>query len=126
MPDTAAEPTGQQATRGQARAERRTARLARQIDGFAREHGGSADATVAYLGARGARIVLVGADGNWGDLVAPTLPMARAAAERSTATVHDDLGGELAARMRTGPYEWSRMAGIQLGGRPAPRPPATA
>lgn len=31
-------------------------------------------------------------------------------------TVHEDFDGEFAAKVRTGPYEWSRMAGIQVGG----------
>lgn len=102
--------------RTQAREERRAGRLARQIGAFARSHGG-AEATIAYIGARGARIVLVGGDGNWGDLVAPTCAVARAAAARAGVTVHDDFGGDLAAGMRTGRYEWTRMAGFQMGGR---------
>jgi hypothetical protein len=97
--------------------DRRETRLVRQINRFAAAHGGAADATVAYLGARGARIVLIAADGTWGDLVAPTLPLARAAATRSAAAVHDDFAAPLAAKVRTGPYEWSRMAGTQIGGR---------
>ncbi|WP_327291677.1 hypothetical protein [Streptomyces sp. NBC_01198] len=96
--------------------ERRVRRLARGIRGFGAKHGG-VDAVVEYLGQRGARIVLVGKDGAWGDLVAPSYPAAQAAAETAEVTVHDEFGGELAARVRTGPYEWTRMAGIQVGGR---------
>jgi hypothetical protein len=96
--------------------ERRVGRLARDIRGFGAKHGG-VDAVVQYLGQRGARIVLVGKDGAWGDLVAPTYAMAQAAAESAEVTVHDEFGGELAARVRTGPYEWTRMAGMQIGGR---------
>ncbi|WP_328916700.1 MULTISPECIES: hypothetical protein [unclassified Streptomyces] len=103
--------------RDAARDERRVGRLARQIGSFARHHGGSAEANLAYLGERGARIVLVAGDGAWGDLVAPTYDIGRRAVERSGVTVHDDFAGEFAARLRTGPYEWSRMAGIQIGGR---------
>jgi hypothetical protein len=99
-----------------ARAERRVARLARQIDAFAKSHGGSADGQIAYIGEIGTRIVLIGADGAWGDLVAPSYPIARSAVERAAITVHDDFDGELGAKVRTGPYEWKRMAGIQLGG----------
>ena len=98
------------------RAERRAARLARQITAFAAAHGGSADGQIAYIGAIGTRIVLVGADGTWGDLVAPSHVIAERAARRAAITLHDDFDGELAARVRTGPYEWKRMAGIQLGG----------
>jgi hypothetical protein len=99
-----------------ARAERRTGRLARRIGAFSRRHGG-AEAAVEYLGHRGARIVLVAGDGAWGDLVAPTYAVARAAADRAGVTVHESFDSELAARVRTGPYEWSRMAGSQIGGR---------
>lgn len=106
-------------SKDQARAERRAARLARQIGSFAGSHGG-AEAQVAYIGERGARIVLVGADGAWGDLVAPTYEVARVAVERAGVTVHEAFDGDFAARVRTGRYEWARMAGLQLGGRPNP------
>jgi biotin synthase-related radical SAM superfamily protein len=103
----------------EARAERKVARLARQIDAFAKAHGG-AQAQVAYLGERGARIVLVGEDGGWGDVVARTYEMAEKAVEKSVETsgitVHEAFDGELAAKVRTGAYEWKRMAGIQVGG----------
>ncbi|WP_445524003.1 hypothetical protein [Streptomyces cyslabdanicus] len=95
--------------------ERRAARLARRIGSFSKAHGG-AEGQVAYLGERGARIVLVGEDGTWGDLVAPTYAIAEKAMEKSGITVHEAFDGEFAAKVRTGPYEWSRMAGLQLGG----------
>jgi hypothetical protein len=97
------------------KAERRTARLAKEIAAFARAHGG-ADAQVAYVGQKGARIVLVGEDGGWGDLVAPTHEIAEAAVKKAGVTVHEAFDGEFAAKVKTGPYEWQRMAGIQLGG----------
>ncbi|EDY51401.1 hypothetical protein [Streptomyces clavuligerus] len=97
------------------RAERKAARLAREITAFSRAHGG-AEGQLAYIGQAGTRIVLVGTDGGWGDLVAPTHEIAAAAAERAGLTLHETFDGELAARVRTGPYEWTRMAGIQLGG----------
>ncbi|MFI9615869.1 hypothetical protein ACIHCM_30030 [Streptomyces sp. NPDC052023] len=98
-----------------AKAARRVAKLARQIGAFAKAHGG-AEAQVAYLGQRGARIVLVGTDGDWGDLVAPTYATAQQAVEKSGLTVHEAFDGEFAAKVKTGPYEWKRMAGIQIGG----------
>ncbi|QDQ10885.1 hypothetical protein [Streptomyces spectabilis] len=98
-----------------ARADRKAAKLAKQITAFARAHGG-AEGQVAYIGQRGSRIVLVGADGGWGDLVAPTHPIALSAVEKAGITVHDDFDGDFAAKVRTGPYEWTRMAGIQIGG----------
>ncbi|MFJ4683512.1 hypothetical protein [Streptomyces sp. NPDC088789] len=96
------------------RAERDAARLARQIGSFARKHGG-AESQIAYLGERGARIVLVGEDGGWGDLVAPTYAVAERAVETAGITRHETFDGEFAAKVRTGAYEWKRMAGIQVG-----------
>ncbi|MFG2678065.1 hypothetical protein [Streptomyces sp. NPDC048392] len=107
--------TQQVETKADRRAERRVARLAGRIGSFSEAHGG-AEAQVAYLGERGARIVLVGEDGAWGDLVARSYETARQAVEKSGVTVHEDFDGEFAAKVTTGPYEWSRMAGIQVGG----------
>ncbi|MFF0970586.1 hypothetical protein ACFYWA_35925 [Streptomyces sp. NPDC003283] len=97
------------------RAERKAARLAHRIGSFSTAHGG-AEGQVAYLGERGARIVLVGEDGTWGDIVAPTLAIAEQAVRKAGITVHESFDGEFAAKVKTGPYEWTRMAGIQLGG----------
>lgn len=71
---------------------------------------------MAYIGERGARIVLVGEDGEWGDLVAPSYAIAEEAVKNAGITVHQEFDGEFAAKVRTGPYEWKRMAGIQVGG----------
>ncbi|WP_406167455.1 hypothetical protein [Streptomyces sp. NBC_00996] len=98
-----------------ARAERRAAKLAQQISAFSKAHGG-AEGQVAYIGQKGARIVLVGEDGGWGDLVAPTYAIAEEAVKKSGITVHEEFDGEFAAKVKTGPYEWTRMAGIQVGG----------
>ena len=97
------------------KAERKAAKLAHQIGAFAKAHGG-AEGQVAYIGERGARIVLVGEDGGWGDLVAPTSAIAEQAVQKSGITVHESFDGEFAAKVKTGPYEWKRMAGIQIGG----------
>ncbi|MFE5037283.1 MULTISPECIES: hypothetical protein [unclassified Streptomyces] len=96
-------------------AERKVARLAKRIGAFAKAHGG-AEGQVAYIGERGARIVLVGEDGGWGDLVAPTYEIAEQAVQKAGITVHESFDGEFAAKVTTGPYEWKRMAGIQIGG----------
>jgi hypothetical protein len=98
-----------------AKAERTAARLAQQISSFSKAHGG-AEGQIAYIGERGARIVLVGEDGGWGDLVAPSVEIARKAVEKAGVTVHEAFDGEFAAKVKTGPYEWTRMAGIQVGG----------
>lgn len=113
-PETAPGP-GRDERRRAARAERRAARLSRQIGAFAGSHGG-AEGVLTYLGQMGTRIVLVGADGTWGDLVAPSYEVAESAARKADLTLHESFDGEFAARVRTGPYEWSRMAGIQVGG----------
>jgi hypothetical protein len=97
------------------KAERKVARLAKQIGTFAKAHGG-AEGQVAHIGERGARIVLVGEDGGWGDLVAPSTEIAQQAVEKAGITVHESFDGEFAAKVTTGPYEWKRMAGIQIGG----------
>jgi hypothetical protein len=102
-------------TKAAAKADRQAAKIAKQIGAFAKAHGG-AEAQVAYIGERGSRIVLVGEDGGWGDLVAPTHAIAEEAVRKAGVTVHEDFDGEFAAKVRTGPYEWSRMAGIQVGG----------
>ncbi|MEU7198889.1 hypothetical protein [Streptomyces sp. NPDC045470] len=116
--DAADQQTGGQPAPGRAdkRAERRTARLAKEIAAFAASHGGSADGQLAHIARGSVRIALVGADGQWGNLVAGTQDVARAAAERAGVTLHEEFDGDLAAKVRTGPYEWSRMAGIQVGG----------
>ncbi|WP_035841951.1 hypothetical protein [Kitasatospora azatica] len=97
-----------------ARAERRAKRIAKNLTAFSKQHGGSADAVVEYVGRVATRIVLVGADGSWGDQVAPSYAVGRRAAELAGLTLHDSFEGELALKVRTGPYEWKRMAGIQL------------
>ncbi|MGK5638451.1 hypothetical protein ACSNOK_09080 [Streptomyces sp. URMC 126] len=102
-----------------ARARRRAARLAKEIGDFARTHGGSAEGQLAHIGRGRTRIALVGADGEWGNLVAPSYAAAEKALELAAPaglTVREDFDGEMAAKVRTGPYEWSRMAGIQVGG----------
>ncbi|MBC9711963.1 hypothetical protein H9Y04_05190 [Streptomyces sp. TRM66268-LWL] len=95
--------------------ERTAAKLAKRIGAFAKEHGG-AEAQLAYVGERGTRIVLVGQDGAWGDLFATDNAVAVAAVAKSGVTVHEDFDGEFAARVKTGRYEWTRMAGMQVGG----------
>ncbi|MFJ1754389.1 hypothetical protein [Kitasatospora sp. NPDC088134] len=97
-----------------ARAERRAKRIAKHLSSFAAQHGGSADGVVEYVGRTATRIVVVGADGTWGDQVAPTYAIGRRAAELAGLTLHEDFDGELGLKVRTGPYEWKRMAGIQI------------
>ncbi|GAA2344081.1 hypothetical protein [Streptomyces cuspidosporus] len=98
------------------KADKAAKRLARQMTAFAQRHGGSAEGQLAHIGRGTVRVALVGAGGDWGTLVAPSYETARRAAEAAGITLREDFDGELAAKVRTGPYEWTRMAGIQLGG----------
>ncbi|QKW05840.1 hypothetical protein HUT18_05010 [Streptomyces sp. NA04227] len=102
-------------TKQAARAERRAAKLAKEIGSFAKEHGG-AEGQIAYIGERGARIALVGQDGEWGNLVAPSVAIAEEAVKKAGIETHEEFDGDFAAKVKTGRYEWTRMAGIQIGG----------
>ncbi|MEV0372757.1 hypothetical protein AB0I10_23510 [Streptomyces sp. NPDC050636] len=95
---------------------KRTAKLAKEIRAFAASHGGSAEGQLAHIGRGRTRIALVGANGEWGNLVADSFSSAKDAAAQAGITLQDDFDGDLAAKVRTGRYEWSRMAGIQVGG----------
>ncbi|WP_030266442.1 hypothetical protein [Streptomyces sp. NRRL B-24484] len=97
-----------------ARAERRAKRIAKHITAFTAQHGGSADGVVEYVGRTATRIVLVGADGAWGDQVAPTYAIGQRAAQLAGVTLHDSFEGELGLKVKTSAYEWKRMAGIQI------------
>lgn len=118
MADTTAETAGSEGAADK-KQDRRAAKLAKQIDAFAKQHGG-VEGQLAHIGQAGTRIVLVGTDGGWGDLVAPTYGIAQLAAEKAGLTLHEEFDGEFAARVKTGPYEWERMAGLQLGGTANP------
>ncbi|MGK5534176.1 hypothetical protein [Streptomyces sp. URMC 129] len=95
---------------------REVKRLARRIRSFAAAHGGQAEGQIAYIGVRGYRLVLVGGDGAWGDVVHTDRQALEQAAGQAGAELRETFDGDLAARVKTGPYEWSRMAGIQVGG----------
>jgi len=76
---------------------------------FAARHGGSATAVIEYIGRRGARIVLVGADGTWGDLVVADVDSAKAACEAAGVKVIDGWPREVSEAIRTSGYEWGLM-----------------
>ncbi|HSA53177.1 MAG TPA: hypothetical protein VLH10_24075 [Yinghuangia sp.] len=102
------------------RTDRTVRRLARNLSRFASRHAvngdAKADAVVEYIGRDSTRIVIVGADGQWGDQVARDPQTARQAVEAAGLTLHEEFPNDVALRVRTGQYEWSRMAGIQIGG----------
>ncbi|WP_242586017.1 hypothetical protein [Streptomyces sp. MST-110588] len=97
------------------RAEREAARLAKKVHAFAASHGG-AEGQLAHIGRGRTRIALVGSDGEWGNLVANSYGAAEGAVRKAGVELREDFDGEMAAKVRTGPYEWSRMAGLQIGG----------
>ncbi|MEU0932226.1 MULTISPECIES: hypothetical protein [unclassified Embleya] len=99
-----------------ARVERQVRRIAKHIERFTAAHGGGGDAIVEYVGRDATRIVLVGTDGAWGDQVVRNPDIARAAIVAAGVTLHEEFPNDLAAKVRTTKYEWSRMAGTQLGG----------
>lgn len=78
------------------------------IKSFASDHGG-AKAVIEYVGRRGARIVLVGEDGAWGDQVAPSTDVARSACEKAGVTVENAWERELMEQMRPSNDLWRSM-----------------
>lgn len=97
---------------------------ARRVRAFGARHAVDGDAAVAcaleHVGRGAVRLVLVARDGTLGDLVLREEHAARAA-ELAGADVGEATSRELARRIRTGPYEWVRAAGSQLGGGRARR-----
>ncbi len=82
------------------------------VDGlksFADGHRG-ARAVIEYVGRRGARIVLVGADGEWGDEFAPSTDVARMACEKAGVTIENGWERELIELMRPSNDLWRSMA----------------
>lgn len=85
------------------------AALVAGIRSFADAHGG-AKAVIEYVGKRGARIVLVGADGVWGDQFASGTDVARAACDRAGVVVENGWERELMDQMGPAKDSWRSMA----------------
>jgi hypothetical protein len=79
------------------------------IKSFAAGHGG-AKAVIEYVGKRGARIVLVGADGAWADQFADDTVVARQACTEAGVTVENAWERELMDQMRPSNDLWRSMA----------------
>jgi hypothetical protein len=79
------------------------------IKSFAAGHGG-AKAVIEYLGKRGARIVLVGHDGEWGDQFADGTDVAREACESAGVEVENEWERELMEQMRPSNDLWRSMS----------------
>ncbi len=100
--------------------DRRTLLAARRIAAFGVRHRGSAEgsgpvrAAVESLGQGQHRIVLLAADGTFGDVVVAGADRAEAAIAAAGAVRADATDRDFAGRIRTSEYEWNRMAGMQL------------
>ena len=79
------------------------------IKSFAAGHGG-ATAVIEYVGKRGARIVLVGQDGEWSDQFADGTDIARKACETAGVEVQNEWERELLEQMRPSNDLWRAMA----------------
>lgn len=84
--------------------------LAHQVLAFRRDHGG-ADSVVQHLGRGAGEIVLVGADGAWGNLVARDVALAREACALADTRLHQAWPSGLGSRVRTGEEHWRAMGG---------------
>src|SRR5919206_3063770 len=78
------------------------------IRSFAAGHGG-AKAVIEYVGKRGARIVLVGEDGEWSDQFADGTDVARQACARAGVEVENEWERELMEQMRPSNDLWRSM-----------------
>jgi len=83
--------------------------LVNGIRSFAAVHGG-AKAVIEYVGKRGARIVLVGADGAWADQFAEGTDVARAACVSAGVEIENEWERELMDQMRPSNDLWRSMA----------------
>ncbi len=78
------------------------------IRSFAAGHGG-AKAVIEYVGKRGARIVLVGEDGEWTDQFADGTDTARKACANAGVEVENEWERELMEQMRPSNDLWRSM-----------------
>ena len=84
-------------------------RLVAGIKSFAAGHGG-AKAVIEYVGKRGARIVLVGEDGDWADQFADGTDVARQACDKAGVAVENEWERELMEQMRPSNDLWRSMS----------------
>lgn len=84
--------------------------LAHRIQAFRSLHGATT-ACVQHLGRGSARIVLVGADGEWGDLVTGDIAAAEQACRLGGVDAPQTWPADLGRRMRTDRAAWERMGG---------------
>lgn len=87
------------------------ARHAGRLRTFVAAHGGAGEAVVEPIGRVGVRIVVVAADGSYGDAVASSADTAAAICERAGIPVADGWTRELTAAVAPSPADRRRMAG---------------
>lgn len=80
---------------------------------FVRAHGASARAVVENLGRAGARVVLIGEDGAFGDQMVPDVPTGRALVAAVDGLTEHEWDAETTAALRIGPEHRYRMAGVR-------------
>lgn len=83
--------------------------LVDSLKSFASAHDG-AKAIIEYVGRRGARIVLVGEDGTWGDQVAPSTDVARQACASAGVALENSWERELIEQMGPARDLWRSMS----------------
>lgn len=83
--------------------------LVASVKSFAAGHGG-ATAVIEYVGRRGARIVLIGEDGTWGDEFASGTDVARIACEKAGVAIENSWERELIELMRPSNDLWRSMS----------------
>lgn len=88
-----------------------TAKAIATAQAFVREHGESARAVVEHLGNAGARVVLVGADGAFGDVLVPDVPTGTALVEAVDGLDAHDWDAETTAALKIGSAHRRKMAG---------------
>jgi hypothetical protein len=87
------------------------ARHARRLRAFVAAHGGAGEAVIEPIGRVGVRIVVVAADGAYGDAVTSSAESAAAICDRAGIGVADGWTRELGASVSPSPADRRRMAG---------------
>lgn len=94
--------------------------IGHEIAAFRAAHGG-ATANVQHLGRGRGRVVLVGADGQWGDLITDDIAAAQQACALGGVDAPSAWPAGLGARMLTGTESWERMGGYRAVRTHGPR-----
>jgi hypothetical protein len=82
-----------------------------RLRAFVTEHTGPARAVITYMGRRGARIVVVAADGSFGDAIVSGLEAGASVCEQAGIPVADGWDRELSAQITPSAADRERMAG---------------